>query len=65
MVDARTHDQAGSAAKVACAVTQVMSKTPAATHRRCGTLIRRFVSLYATGDSPFRDPRQQLAPDGR
>ncbi|MDQ0678924.1 hypothetical protein QFZ30_002306 [Arthrobacter pascens] len=49
MVDARTHDQAGSAAKVTGAVTQVMSKTPAATRRRCGTLIRRFVSLYATG----------------
>lgn len=53
MVDARTHYQAGSAAKVTCAVTQVMSKTPAATHRRCGTLIRRFVSLYATGIPHF------------
>lgn len=30
MVDARTHDQAGCAAKVTCGVTQVMSER----HRR-------------------------------
>ena len=64
MVDAQTHDQSGSA-KVTCTVTQVMSTTPVATHRRCGTLIRRFISLYDMGEVPFRDPRQQLAPDGR
>lgn len=53
MVDARTHDQGGSAAKVTCAVTQDMSRTPKATHRRCGTPVRRFVSPYATGIPHF------------
>ena len=53
MVDARTHDQAGSAAKVTCAVTQVMSPDTEGYSPWCGTPVRRFVSPYAMGIPHF------------
>lgn len=65
MVDARTHDQAGSAAKVTCAVTQVMSPDTEGYSPSVRDARKALRFSIRHGDSPFRDPRQQLAPDGR